>query len=384
MLGVASRYPTAYDPVGGAFIQVLMRDLFALGVKPTVLAPEKVFSLGRRRGGFSRPPRQETRDGVEVLRPRYVSFSNRWLPLGISTYRWTVAGFRRAVLRTASRAKERPQLCYGHFLYPAGLSARMVGQRLGVPSVVGLGEGSFVHYDEHFGLDQVRANLSGFSGILTVSDGIRERCIEQYGVDDERIRVFPNASASYFFPRSREEMRRKLGLPLDRPIVAFVGHFDENKGADRVLEAIRSRPEIGAFFLGMGQRKPTGIQVLFSGLVPHEEVPEWLSAADIFVQPVKSEASSNSMKEALACGLPVVSSKIPSNLEFLDGSVATLVDPNDVRQIRTAIEELVDQPDRRAAMGAAALERSKHFRSPDRARKILEWLSEVAAKECAS
>jgi glycosyltransferase involved in cell wall biosynthesis len=354
-----------------------MRDLRALGAGPTVLAPERILGQASWNRGLLPGRGIETRDEVTIRRPWYLPFSNKTLPWGGSTFRWTVASFDGAVLRAARSVKTSPQICYGHFLYPAGHSARRLAQRLGVPSVVALGEGSFDHYERYFGLDRVRADLASFSRVLAASEAIKDICVHRYRVPESRIGVFPNAAASHFYPRPRDEMRRKLGLPADRPIIAFVGHFNDNKGPRRVLEAIESRPEIGAIFLGQGDAQPAGPQVLFSGLVPHDEVPDWLSAADLFVQPVYIEAASNSMKEALACGLPIVASDIPTIREFLDPSVATLVDPDDIHQIRNAIDHLIDNPDVRRAMGAAALEKAKSFRSRDRAAKILQWLDQI-------
>jgi glycosyltransferase involved in cell wall biosynthesis len=228
----------------------------------------------------------------------------------------------------------------------------------------------------------VQADLARFSGIITVSEAIKEKCVQRFGIPETRVAVFPNAAGPQFYPRPKNEMRRKLGLQVDRPIVAFVGHFDENKGPHRVLRAIQSRSDIGAIFLGSGKLRPTGPQVLFSGSVPPKQVPEWLNAADLFVQPVFVEASSNSMREALACALPIVASDIPTNREFLDPSVATLVDPADIDQIRAAIEDLIDHPEKRNAMGAAALERAKSSRSRDRAQGILDLLEEVRNSPC--
>jgi glycosyltransferase involved in cell wall biosynthesis len=156
--------------------------------------------------------------------------------------------------------------------------------------------------------------------------------------------------------------------------VIFTGQFIERKGPMRVLEAIQSRPEIGAVFLGYGPQVPQGPQVLHQGEVPHEEVPVWLSAADLFVLPTLSEGCSNSILEALFCGLPVVSSDRPFNHDILNEQVSILVDPRDVKAMGEAIFALVDSPERREAMGKAALLHSNSFRLADRARKVLEFL----------
>ena len=374
ILAVASGYPSDGNPDRGTFVHVLMAEFQALGVELAVLAPQSAFSLTAWRDGFGPALSAEIRDGVEIRRPRYLSFSNKVLPGGLSTYRWSVASFWRAARRGASSLRWGPALCYGHFLYPSGLSAQRLGKSLGVPSVVALGESSFEHYERHMGLSRIREDLAGFAKVVAVSEATRERCIERYGAREERVRVFPNAAANYFRPHLREEVRRQLGLPSSTPIVAFLGHLNHNKGPDRVLKAIEPRKDIGAIFIGSGPIEPTGPQVLFAGAVPHEQVPLWLSAADILVHPSVAEGSSNALKEAMACGLPVVASRTRANLELIDSSVGMLVDPHDVDEICGAIATLIDDPDRRRMMGQAALENAKEGAIADRARGILDWI----------
>ena len=246
--------------------------------------------------------------------------------------------------------------------------------------MVALGESSFEHYERHIGLPRMREDLAGFAKVVAVSEATRERCIERYGASEDSVSVFPNAAAQHFRPRPRDEMRRQLGLPAGKPIVAFLGHFGHNKGPDRVLRAIEARKDIGAIFVGSGPIELIGPQVLFAGAMQHEQVPLWLSAADILVHPSLAEGSSNALREAMACGLPVVASRTRSNLEFLDSSVGMLVDPLDVDEIQRAIVALIDDPDRRQAMGHAALKKSTKEASSDRARSILDWIARP--REC--
>jgi len=182
----------------------------------------------------------------------------------------------------------------------------------------------------------------------------------------------------HFWPRDRAEARRRLGLPPSRPILAFVGHLNERKGPLRVLEAIRGRPEIGAVFLGRGPQRPAGAQVLYAGAVPPEDVPFWLSAADLFVLPTLDEGCSNALLEALACGLPIVTSDRPFNRAVVDESMALLVEPTAPAALSAAIAALVDRPELRAALGKAALAHAAAFRLERRASRILSLLRDVA------
>ena len=374
-MAVSDGYPSDADPSLKVFLHVLIRDFRDLGLEATVVAPQKLFSLAERRIPLKLPPRDAAYDAIRVLRPRYASFSSKRLPLWGSTYRWTIRSFVGAVLRAYGSIPAAPRLCYGHFLLTGGLGALRLAERFDVPAVVALGESSFDAYESHFGLETVTNLLARFHKIIPVSYEIEYRCLMRYRVARSKIRVFPNAAdKSLFYPRDKEKMRKKLGLPLACPIIIFVGRFTDNKGSSRVMQAIRSRRDIRAVFLGSGPMHPKGPQVLAAKRVPHDRVPEWLAAADVYVQPVFSEGSSNSMKEAMACGLPIVSSDIAANREFLDPSMSILVNPGSVDEIRDAILRLVDDPQMRSSMGASALKHAQSFSARDRARGILSWL----------
>lgn len=375
MVTVSDGYPSDIDPNARIQVHTLMRAFDGLGVKPLVVAPEKRLSLTRIYTSLRRPPRRGKYEGIAVVRPRYIPFSSKMAPVLGSTYRWTVESFRRAVSKARAEIDSNPELVYGHFLMPGGVGAWDLAESFNAKAVVALGESSFDRYESHFGLDAVKKVLSRFWRIVAVSETIRQRCIGRYAVEGNRIKSFPNeVDKNRFYPKPKDQMRRKLGLPPDRVIVVFVGAFDENKGPHRILQAIQGRPDIGAVFLGSGPLKLRGQQVLAAHPAPHEQVPEWLSAADVYVQPVLNEGSSNSMKEASACGLPVITSDIPANREILDESHASLIDPANIDQLRREIERVADDPELRRSMGDAALIESKRSNITHRASRILEWL----------
>ena len=377
LLAVAATYPSSHTEEIAPYIHTMMVELRRLGAKPTVIAPRPVNGPRLWRSRPTRGYDEETRDGIRILRPPYTSFSNKILPGKMSTFRLTTISFRRAVQR-ASKCVERPDICYGHFLYPSGMVAHTLASAIGCGSVVALGESSFESYEKHFGLDRVRHDLSQCSRLVAVSKSNMEVCTGRYNVGLGKIKVFPNGvDPQLFRPLGQAECRRSLGLPLERPIVAFAGHFQERKGPLRVLEAIKGRGDIGAVFLGSGPMIPKGPQVLFRGAVPHDQMPKWLNAADIFVLPTLAEGSPNAVIEAMACGLPIVSSDLPFNHEILDSSCGILIDPTNIDAIGNGIESLVDDKKKRETLGQAALERTQRYGIAERARRILEWIEPV-------
>jgi glycosyltransferase involved in cell wall biosynthesis len=370
-----SNYPSETRPANQVFVRALLLELVSLGVNVTVIAPESVSNVSKPGTKFRLAPAFEVRDGLAIHRPRYFTLSNLNLPFGIRTSRLGVKAYINAVEREVEKLDEDFDICMGHFLSPHGRAAAQVGKKLGIPSVVSLGESSFDRHETAYSRREISQLLDQFSGVITNSALIKDYCIQHYGLAEEKTRVFPNGvDEGHFFPRNQKLARQQCGLPLDRPIVISVGQFIERKGPQRVLEAIKSRPEIGAVFLGYGPQEPKGPQVLFKGAVPHEEVPIWLSAADVFILPTLDEGCSNAILEALFCGLPIVSSDLPFNYSILNDKVAVLVDPLNVDELTEAVLALIDNPDRMERMKLAAHKHSESFRLRDRAKRIHQFL----------
>jgi glycosyltransferase involved in cell wall biosynthesis len=368
------RYATDARPSHQPFVRALLMELAAQGVEITVVAPETLWGVAKASSGNRLAPVSEVRDGISIHRPRYLGYSAIRLPVLGSTRRLSDWAYRRAALGAALALGPRFDLCYGHFLYPHGAAALEIGRRLGIPSIVALGESSFARYEAGYDVATISRLLRRFDGIVANSPELQERCLRLYDVPKHSVRLLPNGvDRSLFHARERREARRQCGLPLDRPIVISVGQFNERKGPERILEAIRSRPEIGAVFLGKGPLAPEGPQVLHRGEVTHAEVATWLCAADIFVLPTLNEGCSNAILEAFSCGLPVVTSDLPFNRAIADEDCALLVDPNDPADIGRAIARLVDEPELRSRMAASSLRHSQAFQLGDRAARMIEF-----------
>ncbi len=260
-------------------------------------------------------------------------------------------------------------------MFPAGYTAARLAKEIGAKSAVSIGESSLDYYEMHLESEEIKHAYGAADSIVTVADHLRQRCIDRYGVPESKIATFRNAAAPDFIPLDRNQARAQLGLPRNRPIIGFVGTFNSNKRPLHVLEAIRNRPDIGAFFLGHPtSQSPGGEQTLFAGSVPHEQVPVWLNSADLFVHASLAEGTSSAIAEAKACGLPVVATDIPGNRELLNPEYSILVDPLDRSMMARAIFKLVDDAELRNRMSKAALKSAQAYTSLDRARNILMWL----------
>jgi glycosyltransferase involved in cell wall biosynthesis len=245
---------------------------------------------------------------------------------------------------------------------------------MGIPSFPMVGDGQ-LNSVRPFGLARARRHFSEATAFLPNSSAIARLLQDEMGVSEDRIGVFPNGiDHRVFFARDRMAMRAARGLPQDRFLVICVGHQDEQKGPCRVGEAIRGLAGVSGIFLGSGPNPPRADNIVFNAPVPHAQVPEWLSAADALVLPSTYEGSCNAALEAMACGLPVISSEGAFNDDILNPEVSIRVDPMDVAAIRAAIIRLRDNPDLRAKMGRAALRWSERFDVDQRARAVLAFM----------
>ena len=123
-------------------------------------------------------------------------------------------------------------------------------------------------------------------------------------------------------------------------------------------------------------RKPKCNGTLFCGTLPHKEVAKYLNAADVFVLPTLAEGCSNSIVEAMACGLPIISSDLAFNWDILDETNSILINPMNVDEISNSIIKLKDSPHLRQSMSASSLIKTKELTIEIRVKKIIDFIKQ--------
>jgi teichuronic acid biosynthesis glycosyltransferase TuaC len=169
----------------------------------------------------------------------------------------------------------------------------------------------------------------------------------------EKISIIGNGvDVELFRRRDRKEARRKLGLPEAGRILLSVGHLTARKGFDLVLEAFARLDDRDTFLVIAGdgeersrlegQAEALGLRgrVVFPGAVLNADLPDWYSAADLFVLASSREGWPNVLCEAQAMGLPVVATRVWGVPEIVDHpSLGLLVEERSVDALRVALNQ---------------------------------------------
>lgn len=373
---ITDDYPTKKTP-RYPFVEQLVLAWANQGIKCLVLCPASLTHSLIRRTELKKKDWTVRTEGevVKVRCDRFLSMATTKIG-NINTSKYTLNFFIRACDRYLSKHYQEFDVLYGHFIYPSGIAAARLGKKYGIPSFYAYGENTF-YTMEFLGDTLTKKLLKGIRGVISVSTRNKNILIERGYMPEALIGIFPNAiDHSLFFPRSREEMRKKYGWSQQDFIIIFVGGFIEIKGPDRLSKAIGklNNSNIRSIFIGSGEVKPECDGILWEGKVEHNQIPEFLSAADIFVLPTLAEGCCNAIIEAMACGLPVISSDCDFNKDILDASCSILIDPRNADEISEAIAFLYSNPKERCRLSEGALKKVQSMNINTRAKQILEFL----------
>lgn len=376
-LFILDDYPTETTN-GCVFARKLIIEMVKLGVDCSVIAP-RIISLNNK--NYRIPYHSiDDADGagkIDVYRPWYLHLSsNRHM---IKT---SMNNHFHAAYHTITKENLKPDYVYGHFIYQCGITAAQIGEKLGIPSFCAVGENSnrLMANSEPYATGRKYGKwcnyLKKLSGIVSVSEYNYQLLRENGFISEEmKVLVAPNGiDRKNFHHIDKTEARKKLGLPEDKFIVAFTGAFSERKGFYRLCEALGNLDDVYSIFMGKGNHAPSCKNVLWYGSVPNNELKYYLCSADVFVLPTNGEGCCNAIIEALACGLPVVSSNLPFNDGVLSEENSIRIDVSDVAAISNAIELLRNDVDLRRTLAMGALISAENMSNSVRAFNISKYM----------
>lgn len=292
---------------------------------------------------------------------------------------WSCVRRFRAILRT-----ERVDMIHAHQHAPFFYSAL---SRLGrsAPPILFTEHGR--HHPDHPGLKRRLANrllLRPRDRIVAVGEAVRSALIHNEGLPAHRVSVAYNGIPIDRFDRTfsteeRAEARREMGVELDNLLLIQVARLDylkDHATALRVLRRLADRaPEARLALVGEGPEESAiralivelGLEGRVRALGLRKDVPRLLAAADVALLTSVSEGIPLTLIEAMAAGLPVVSTNVGGVAEVVVDRLTGLLAPSgDDDALAEAVASLADDPEARRRMGALGRERARELFSDSR------------------
>ena len=366
ILVITPNYPIEGDPVY-PFVKIICEEFAKRGIRISVLSPQSLTSAFLHRKRLRPTYREEEIAGntISIYQPYCITPFHRFL----KAYNFSI---RLSALFFLKKHNINLDVCYCHFWCSAFFVMPFM-KRHNIPMIVASGESQI---NTLLSPNKKYPDFNEFvKGVVCVSSKNKEESVKLCYTTADKCVVLPNAvNSALFHKREREVCRNQLGLPLDAFIVAFVGWFIERKGPRRVAAAISKVGGCNSIFIGKGEQVPQCEGILFKGSLPHDEVPLYLGAADVFVLPTQHEGCCNAVVEAMACGLPIISSNLSFNWDVLDESNSIMIDPNNVDEIANAIKMLRDNKEMREQLAEGALKKAESLTIEKRANAIIDFI----------
>ena len=371
VLAITKIFPNRLEPLSAPFNRQQFAAL-ARYCELEVLASipwfpgARAFARWSGAGKLYGVPNHDLIEGLSVRHPRF---------LFVPKIGHSIAGplYAASLGAQVLKYKNKVDIVLGSWAYPDGFAAVVLAQLLGVPAVVKL-HGSDMNVVARLPGPRKRLAwaLPRAARVIAVSQPLA-RAAEDLGVESERIAVVPNGiDTSRFHPAERAFARKLLGLDLAGPLVLYVGRVERNKGVFELVQAFQrmatQRSDVRLAIVGDGpalfecKRRllPFSNRVTFAGARPHQQIPAWLAACDVFTLPSWNEGMPNVVLEAIACGRRVVATRVGAIPDILHCELlGEVVSPRAPEDLAAALERALATPYDPTAVRAAA--------------KIIDW-----------
>jgi len=205
--------------------------------------------------------------------------------------------------------------------------------------------------------------------IVCVADAMRDQALAAgIGRPEQYITVYSGMETGQFINPvwDRDGVRHELGFTRDDFVLGTIARLAELKGHDDLLDALEplmhERPNLKLLWIGdgwwagrlLGRVKEMGLdgRVVTTGLVPPEEIPQYLQAMDALAHPSYREGLPRTVPQALLNAKPVIAYDVDGTREVcIEGETGRLVTPGDLTGLRQAVRWMMDHPDERRGMG---------------------------------
>jgi len=243
--------------------------------------------------------------------------------------------------------KIQPEIIYARSLTPAGFVATFYCKSYKIPCFVQCEGIDVLALPSWFKKTLGYFVVKYATKIISATKDMAKKLAQDYGRKD--VIIIENGVNSSEFENAKAK-----DLAYEKPRVIFVGRIDENKGVEYLAKAFlqvrKNRKSASLLIVGDGPLKKElenkygdMDDIHFLGRIPHEEIPEYLAACDLFVLPSIFEGQGLVLMEALASGLPIIASNLSGISELIiDGENGMLTKAGDENELAEKIELILD------------------------------------------
>jgi teichuronic acid biosynthesis glycosyltransferase TuaC len=365
-------FPDSVRPVWGIFVyQRILHFSKRPGNEVSVVAPVPYIPRwfpSKDREKFKHIPREELLGGIAVHHPRYflvpkIAMPFHGLLLFLGSYRKVLQLHRASGFDCID----------SHFVYPDGFAAVLLGKMLGIP-VFCSARGTDINVYPRFPLIRplIRWSLRQAAGIIAVSKALKQLIVE-LGIPEGKIRVISNGvDTERFRLVERDQARSKLGYPTDARLIVSVGSLHEHKGHARLVSSVAELsarwPDLRLCIIGEGplresleklvSEKGLSGKVQLLGSLNNEQLSMWFNAADLSCLPSSREGLPNVVLESLACGTPVVATRVGGVPEAIVSPEQGIVVETDMQALTQGIEAALQKKWDREVIARSSRSRS--------------------------
>jgi glycosyltransferase involved in cell wall biosynthesis len=276
-----------------------------------------------------------------------------------------------AVLNTENTALVPADLAYSHYCHSAYRRRRALSHQSATRNLYCFAFDALNTLTEQV----IYRRLS--RAVVAVSNQHRNELVREARVPPDRVHVVHNGVDTRDFapPTSeaqRSALRAALGLPAAAPLLLFAGDLrSPRKGLDTVLGAMLLLPDdVHLVVAGEARRSPYPAVARRAGLADRahfigfrRDMADVMRACDLFVLPTRYDPFGLVVLEAMACGLPPITTALAGAAEVITSGVdgVVIADPDDSRAVAERVGELLDDPARRRAMSLAARQTAQRY-----------------------
>lgn len=229
------------------------------------------------------------------------------------------------------------------------------------------------------------------AGLIAVSESTRRDAVTILDMNPDAIQViYPGVAEPFFEVTAGTSTSTRQKYGLHRPYILYVGTIEPRKNLDRLLDAWQTllasvREQFDLVVAGpegwqsggtMARLRAPVPGLHYLAYVPEPDLAGITAGATVFAYPSLYEGFGFPVAQAMAAGVPVITSDL-SSLPEVTGGAAALIDPHSPAELRAALDRLLTSPATRAQLAAAGRTQAQRFRWAQCARRSVEFFEQT-------